>query len=462
MHDPLSAYFQMNRRHVLGAAALLIAVIAWIDWFVVSHISFGIMYLVPILLVAGVLNRWPIAAVCMVCAVLREALGPPRWNIPASLERMSVGLVTFLAAGFFASELSRRQEQARLRQEAEEQLRILIETSPAAILTVDSDARILLANQAAHRLLGYGELPLTGQPVGQHLPVLTTVARPDRPPAELRTMIEDRGRRLNGDPFLAHIWFSTYRTAAGPRLAAIVLDASEDLRERQQSGMQWLQVSSRTLVSAVSHEVRNLCWAITVLYSKMGRLPAFAESEDFMALGLLVDGLGKIATSELRTAPESTLSGVRLHVLFDELRIVIGPSLEEAGARMAWDLPPELPPARAEQHGLLQVFLNLAQNSLRAMSRSEQKQLTISAVVEGRRILVRVQDTGPGVAAPERLFQLFQPGAEASGLGLYISRAMVRSFGGDLRYQPRPVGCCFVVELAFASGEKEAYDSAAV
>ena len=458
----LSAYFQMNRRRVLAGGALLIAAIAWLDGIRVPKVSFGIMYLVPILLVAGLLSRWQITALCVVCTVLREALGPTARHPVASLERMTVGLAAFLAAGFFASELSRRQEQVKLRQEAEEQLRILIETSPAAILTVGSDGRVLLANQAAHRLLGYGELPLTGQPVGKHLPVLATVARPDRPPTELRTTIEDRGRRLNGDLFLANIWFSTYTTAVGPRLAAIVLDASEDLRERQRSGMQWLQVSSRTLVSAVSHEVRNLCWAITVLYSKMGRLAAFADSEDFKALGLLVDGLGKIATTELGTAPEGTVSGVRLDVLLDELRIVIGPSLEEAGARMAWDVPPELPPARAEPHGLLQVLLNLTHNSLRAMSHSEQKQLTISTAVEGRRILVRVQDTGPGVAVPERLFQLFQPGADASGLGLYISRAMVRSFGGDLRYQPRPVGCCFVVELALASEGKEAYDSAAV
>jgi signal transduction histidine kinase len=54
------------------------------------------------------------------------------------------------------------------------------------------------------------------------------------------------------------------------------------------------------------------------------------------------------------------------------------------------------------------------------------------------------------VAAPERLFQPFQQGAEGSGLGLYISRAVVRSYGGELRFEPTPSGTLFVVELQAA------------
>jgi C4-dicarboxylate-specific signal transduction histidine kinase len=32
-------------------------------------------------------------------------------------------------------------------------------------------------------------------------------------------------------------------------------------------------------------------------------------------------------------------------------------------------------------------------------------------------------------------------------MGLYVSRAMVRSYGGDLRFEPHPDGACFAVEL---------------
>ena len=77
--------------------------------------------------------------------------------------------------------------------------------------------------------------------------------------------------------------------------------------------------------------------------------------------------------------------------------------------------------------------------------------LAISAAVEGDRIVtVRFEDTGPGVSCPDRLFQPFQPGAEGTGLGLYISRALLRSYGGDLRFEPGESGSCFVVELQTA------------
>jgi signal transduction histidine kinase len=75
------------------------------------------------------------------------------------------------------------------------------------------------------------------------------------------------------------------------------------------------------------------------------------------------------------------------------------------------------------------------------------KELRVSACVEGERVVVRVRDTGPGISNPERLFQPFQEGAEATGLGLYLSRALVRTFEGDLRYEPGPPGCCFALDL---------------
>jgi K+-sensing histidine kinase KdpD len=62
-------------------------------------------------------------------------------------------------------------------------------------------------------------------------------------------------------------------------------------------------------------------------------------------------------------------------------------------------------------------------------------------------VVVRVRDTGRGVSNPERLFQPFPEGAEATGLGLYLSRALVRIFNGDLRYEPGPPGCCFALDL---------------
>jgi signal transduction histidine kinase len=43
------------------------------------------------------------------------------------------------------------------------------------------------------------------------------------------------------------------------------------------------------------------------------------------------------------------------------------------------------------------------------------------------------------------LFQPFRPGSDGSGLGLYVSREMVKSFGGELHHIPTPEGCCFQI-----------------
>jgi C4-dicarboxylate-specific signal transduction histidine kinase len=63
-------------------------------------------------------------------------------------------------------------------------------------------------------------------------------------------------------------------------------------------------------------------------------------------------------------------------------------------------------------------------------------------------VSIRVTDNGPGVADPRSLFQPLQKGADATGLGLYLSRAFLRSFRGELRHEPVESGCAFVIELA--------------
>jgi signal transduction histidine kinase len=119
-----------------------------------------------------------------------------------------------------------------------------------------------------------------------------------------------------------------------------------------------------------------------------------------------------------------------------------------------WELPEFLPRVWADRQALLQAFLNLAKNSQRAMEGRDKNDLTVRASFDESSVVVRFIDTGPGVANPEQLFEPFQPGAQASGLGLYLSRTFVRAFQGDVEYEPQPVGCCFAVVLALASDQQ--------
>jgi PAS domain S-box-containing protein len=339
------------------------------------------------------------------------------------------------------------REQARLREAAEQQLRVLIETSPVAILTMDIEGNIKLANQAAHEMLGLSHDSLSGQHVGRYLPLLASVPPADATERVFRTMLECKGRRGNGEVFPAHVWLSSYTTVSGPMLAAIVLDTSEELRDREALGFDQLMRSSRILIRAVSHEIRNICAAIAVVHANLRRVPGIERYEDFQALGTLVEGLGKLVTSELRAASQKTPSSVDLHELLEEFRIIVEPSFAEDESVIEFLIPEDLPPVAAERHGLLHIFMNLTTNSQRALRGASARRLTVSASCEQDRVLVRFADTGPGVERPDMLFQPFRHSSDGAGLGLYLSRALARSFAGELRYEPGAFGSCFVVEL---------------
>jgi PAS domain S-box-containing protein len=349
-----------------------------------------------------------------------------------------------------AEDLHRVEREALARREAEEQLEFLVENSPAAILTMSADFVILRANPAAYRLLGVAGGGLPGKSVRKYLPALGRVS-PARGQQAFRTEMQCRGERENGEVFLANVFFSTYNTAPGPRLAALVVDASEDLRDREEANLEQLLAGSRILVGAVSHEVRNVCGAIAIMHENLVRSGALGGNQDFEALGSLVETLGHIASMELTQSssrPQASL--VDLSEVLDDLRIVLEPLCQEAEIDLNWEIAAGLPPVWADRHRLLQVMLNLTKNSERALGGREVKCITIAASAGTGVVALRVTDTGPGIMSVAKLFQPFQQGAESTGLGLYLSRAFVRSFRGELRHDPGVPGCSFVIELATA------------
>ena len=154
-------------------------------------------------------------------------------------------------------------------------------------------------------------------------------------------------------------------------------------------------------------------------------------------------------------------SSVDLTALLEELRIVIGPSFEEQGISLRFDIDPALPPVWADRQSLLQVFLNLTKNSERALIDQPRREVAIAASTVPHGVQISFRDTGSGVAHPELLFRPFQQQAQATGLGLYLSRAFMRSFRGDLRYEAEPAGSgfgsSFIVELSAVETPKDTY-----
>jgi two-component system sensor kinase FixL len=442
---------------LLWTAALVIGTTV-ADWVTGHNISLAAIYILPMMLGAVVLQPWETAVFAVFCSYLRSWFDVP--GTPADLVlRFVFAALAYLATGLFVTALVRnhqqtarhltemRTEKAR-RSEAEEYLRVLAESSPAAIFTVDGAGLVLAANAAANRLfLLSQDHSMKGRSISGYLPFLRDTLRKHKETVGLCTATQCQGYRDNGEIFLAHIWFSAYSTLEGKRLAAIVVDSSDEMRDREERGLDQLLTGNELVVAALAHEVRNACEAMGMLCEDLAERHGLADDKAFRGLDTLVAGLEVIASHELNSETVDLMEQVPLREVLDNLRIVVEPAWREIEGAVHWNLPDRMPLVYAEPHGLLQAFLNLAQNSHRAVQEEAVRELKISVSSQEQTVLIRFHDSGPGIPHPEHLFQPFQSAAVGSGLGLYVSRLLVRSYNGELTFERHPSGSCFVVEL---------------
>lgn len=218
-----------NRTAVLLTSGGIVLAIAAVDWWTKPYFSLGFLYLFPIMLAAGFLPRWAIALMGIACALLSERFS----NLdPADAPiRLSFEALALVGCGLFSSEVLRHR---RLRLASQERMRVLVETSPAAIVTVDEHGFIELANRAAAELMAPREGNLIGQPIAAFLPELHHALRWEEGP-QFRTSMQCRAHRGNGESFLADVWFSTYKEGQSPKLAAIIADVTEERSSTEES-----------------------------------------------------------------------------------------------------------------------------------------------------------------------------------------------------------------------------------
>jgi len=239
--------------------------------------------------------------------------------------------------------------------------------------------------------------------------------------------------------------------------AAEVFDQSEKLR--------------RTILDSVTHELKT---PIAVIQAALeGRAAAVSADRD----PVLEEILGRIGASvvvtgtdsdpyisEIRTATER-LQRVVDHLLgmtrlesdvlrptpdWCDLRDVIDHARSAAGdgiskSDFSVDLPAELPPLRLDANLLAQALANLLHNAVFHTPPGTQVELRARLVRPGWLRLV-VRDQGPGLPPvnENRVFEKFYraPGSPAggTGLGLTISRGLIRALGGDITARNHPEG----------------------
>ncbi|MBL8949911.1 MAG: PAS domain-containing sensor histidine kinase [Myxococcaceae bacterium] len=448
----------MPRARVLGLAVTLFAAVVGLEW--ISHLdySLGVLYVFPVAVAALVLTRVEVVIAAIVSAAVRSQFTAGLSPVEFSL-RFVMAVLAYCGIGLLVGEISRHRrvmsatvrrlelEQA-MRQQAEEQLRMLADSSPAAIIILNSRAEVVVANRAAHDMLGYenaGEL--VGVNITPSVPMFAHALEVTGAPS-MRTSATGWATRKGGERFPVATWFSTYGGEDDRRLAGIVVDASDEVRDRERENFRHVYSNNRLFASAVSHEIRNLCSAIKVVTSNLQRHSS-PDEPDLMALGKLVESLARLASFEL-TKRRGASGPLQLGEVLGQLRLVITPDWDDLDGEVTWDVPEALPLVHADEHALLQVFLNLAQNSARAVQEGGERRLLVKARADGGEMRVSFEDQGPGLKNPETLFQPFREGSAGSGLGLFISRNIIRSLGGELRHVATESGCRFDVTLPAA------------
>ncbi|MBB3114647.1 PAS domain S-box-containing protein [Paenibacillus phyllosphaerae] len=117
-----------------------------------------------------------------------------------------------------------------------------------------------------------------------------------------------------------------------------------------------------------------------------------------------------------------------------------------------WEMEEKLSPVLADREMLKQVLLNISKNGIEAMTTGGT--LTIRCREEratnDRRIIIEVQDTGPGIA-PAMLERIFDPFVttkpSGTGLGLSVCQRIIHEFGGTISAFSRATGARFVIAL---------------
>ncbi len=155
--------------------------------------------------------------------------------------------------------------------------------------------------------------------------------------------------------------------------------------------------------------------------------------------------------------PES--ERVSTNTLVREGLALTAAAVRQGGVTLRLRLDPDVPDVRVATVQIHQVLVNLVRNAVEALAGMPEARRRLEVTTARRadgRVEVTVMDTGPGI--PVRLRDaLFEPfvsgGGEGMGLGLSVSRSIIRHHGGELRFEDRPGGgCLFSFDLPAAGG----------
>jgi two-component system phosphate regulon sensor histidine kinase PhoR len=310
----------------------------------------------------------------------------------------------------------------------------ILNSSSDAVVAVDGEGRVVLANQAAELLLGRQQGEMIGNPFVWAMPddqvmrALRTSREAKR--REIRTIERPDGRALQ---------VSTAPIVDGGEWVALVV--FHDITEAKR-----LEQTRRDFVANVSHELRTPLASIKSVIETLesGALDDRAVTQDFLAradaevdrMVQIVEELLELSRLESGQAPlarEPVDMGSVLSQAVERLR----PQAEKKGLSLTLEVVPDLPPVIGDADRLERAALNLIHNAIKFTP--DGGSVGVSAALAEGAVTVEVTDSGVGIAAEDlpRIFERFYKGDRArgsgsggTGLGLAVVKHVVEAHGG--------------------------------
>ncbi|MES2751644.1 MAG: ATP-binding protein [Pseudomonadota bacterium] len=486
----LSRTGRYESAHVLSSTALAAMVLA-VSINTGGISSFAAIWLIAVPLEAALsASRRVVAAAvalalgCALILVMIEVFGAlPVSKVPTHLsslfEALGIATATMYAAllAFGAEALARTSK--KLLNVEEERYRLLARNISDVISRHSRNGAIEFISPAAETLLGapttlllehglFDRVHVADRPA--YLTALSDAARKgDERSVEFR-LRRDMPQGSGRAPVAEFIWIemrcrpidavSGSPVEPGVEVVAVMRDVTE--RKNQEQALEMAHVeaeragaSKSRFLATMSHELRTPLNAI-IGFSEMivhedemmidaARRKEYAKLINESGLHLLsvVNGIldmSKMESGNFEILPEpfapreSLLSCCNLMIL----------KAREGGIDIVTRTPSDLPQITGDPRAFKQIVLNLLSNAIKFSERGGT--VTVTAAVEGSRLLVRVIDTGVGIGTEDMkrigdpFFQAgktYQRRHEGTGLGLSIVKSLVGLHGGEMSVQSK-------------------------
>ena len=403
----------------------------------------------------------------------RRADGQYRWFLVRSVPlRDEIGQIVKWYATFTDID-DRKQAEEKLRR-SERELRLIFESIPAMVYTINADGDVELVNQ---RLLTF--LGTTAEALKEWIAFI----HPDDQARVLALWkstieagdsfdVEHRLRRSDG----VHRWFNSrgtpMRDAKGRvvRWYALLTDiddrksAEDALRSTQTRLSRARQVATVAELSAsIAHEINQpLASVVTNAHASQTWLshdPPNVERAQATLERIIRDGhsaaevVRRIRALFKEAAPVKAL--VDINQLVAEVLRVLSDELRDNGITVETDLEANRPMVGADHVQIQQTLINLVHNAMEAMGglMDRPKSLVLRSRRQGEELLIQVRDHGVGIKDSALVFEPFFTTKESGmGMGLSVSRSIVEAHGGRIwATANEDVGTTFSFTLPLAS-----------